>query len=248
MDIPFELHSVVIAALVVAAAFIIFGISAFGAALITVPVLSHFFPLDFVLPTCALLDVTAAMTLGVRVSRGADMSELKLMVPSCLLGAVLGVTLLVSLPRQATLIAFGAFLVAYSAYALRHGGAMRKVSRAWGLVAGFAGGVLGTIFGVGAPPYAMYLPRRIDDKLVLRATLSTMVVFSTATRAVVFAAGGLMLGDRLIMFAILLPFALAGLAFGHRLQGRISRDQLARFMSILVLLIGVSVLVRALAM
>jgi uncharacterized membrane protein YfcA len=248
MDIPFEWHTVALAALVVGVAYIVFGISAFGAALITVPILSHLFPLDFVLPTCALLDVTAAMTLGARFSRGADFSELKLMVPSCLIGAVLGVTLLVSLPRQATLTAFGVFLVAYGTYALRRGGAMRKVSRAWGAVAGFSGGALGTIFGVGAPPYAMYLSRRIDDKLALRATLSTMVVFSTAIRALVFAAGGLMLADRLIMFAILLPFALAGLAFGHRLQGRISRDQLARFMSALVLLIGISVIVRALGM
>ena len=248
MNIPFELHAVAIAALVVGVAYIVFGISSFGAALISVPILSHLFPLDFVLPTCALLDVTAAMALGARVSRGAVVSELKIMVPACLIGAVLGVTLLVSLPRQATLTAFGVFLVAYGAYALRRGGAAGRVSRAWGAVAGFAGGAMGTMFGVGAPPYAVYLPRRIDDKRALRATLSTMVLFSTAIRALVFAAGGLMLADRLIMFAILLPFALAGLAFGNRLQGRISRDQLARFMSVLVLMIGVSVLVRALAM
>jgi hypothetical protein len=50
MPISFEWHVLVISALVVAAAFIVFGISAFGSALITVPVLSHFYPLDFVLP------------------------------------------------------------------------------------------------------------------------------------------------------------------------------------------------------
>lgn len=40
----------VIAAATVTGAYVIFGISAFGAALLTVPVLSHFLPLDFVLP------------------------------------------------------------------------------------------------------------------------------------------------------------------------------------------------------
>ena len=79
----------------------------------------------------------------------------------------------------------------------------------------------------------------------MRATLSSMVLISTTIRALVFAFGGLMLRDRLVMFAVLLPFALAGLWWGNRLQGRISREQLGRFISLLVLLIGASVLIRA---
>jgi len=50
MTIPFDPQTFVIAAVVVAGAYVIFGISAFGAALFTVPILSHFLPLDFVLP------------------------------------------------------------------------------------------------------------------------------------------------------------------------------------------------------
>src|SRR3954468_23025703 len=100
MSFPFELQTFVIAATVVAGAYVIFGISAFGAALFTVPILSHFFPLDFVLPMCVLLDVAASLALGVRFSGEADKSELKWMVPACLIGAVLGVTLLVNLPQR----------------------------------------------------------------------------------------------------------------------------------------------------
>ncbi|MEK7875892.1 MAG: hypothetical protein AAB325_06870, partial [Pseudomonadota bacterium] len=77
MTVPFDVTTFVIAAAVVGAAYVIFGISAFGAALFTVPVLSHFLPLDFVLPMCALIDTSAALALGVRFSREADWSELK---------------------------------------------------------------------------------------------------------------------------------------------------------------------------
>lgn len=247
MNIPFETSTLIIAALVVAGAFVVFGISAFGAALITVPVLSHFYALDFVLPVCVLLDVSAAIALGARFSRDADRSELKWMAPLCLVGAVLGVTLLVNLPRQATLAAFGSFLIFYGVYTLRREEGARMVSRAWAPLSGFAGGLMGTLFGVGAPPYAMYLSHRFSDKAALRATLSTMVLISTGIRALVFTVGGLMLADRLLMFAILLPFALAGLWLGNRLQGRISREQLGRFISVLVLLIGTSVLIKAFA-
>jgi uncharacterized membrane protein YfcA len=247
MDIPAEFHSLVISALVVAAAYIIFGISAFGAALVTVPALSFLYPLDFVLPVCVLLDVSAAVAIGTRFSRESDKQELLWMAPACLIGAVLGVTLLVSLPRQATLVSLGVFLLAYGTYMLRQGAAAGHVSRRWAPVAGFTGGALGTLFGVGAPPYAIYLSRRLADKGALRATLSNMVVLSTGIRALVFAVGGLMLADRLVMFAILLPFALAGVWCGNRIHGRISREQVARVMSGVLMLIGASLVVRALA-
>ena len=93
MNIPIELHSFIISALVVAAAYVIFGISAFGAALFTVPALSFLYPLEFVLPVCVLLDVSAAIAIGTRFSRESDKQELLWMAPACLVGAVLGVDL-----------------------------------------------------------------------------------------------------------------------------------------------------------
>lgn len=245
MTIPFDLATFVIAAAVMAGAYVIFGITAFGAALFTVPVLSHFFPLDFVLPMCALIDATAALVLGARFSKEADWSELRWMIPLSLAGAIAGVTLLVALPRQATIAGIGTLLVAYALYSLRRAEVTRLVSRAWAPVAGFVGGAFGTLFGVGAPPYAIYLAHRTQDKLAYRATLSNMVIFSVGMRVVVFAVGGLMLADRIAGFAVLVPFAMAGLWLGNRLQARISRTGLLRVVSGLLLLIGASLIARA---
>lgn len=70
------------------------------------------------------------------------------------------------------------------------------------------------------------------------------MLLSVSMRFIAFAVAGLVLVDRVIAFAVLLPAALGGLWCGHRVHGRVSRDQVMRFLSILVLLIGVSVLVR----
>ena len=247
MTIPFDLPMFAIAAAVVFGAYVIFGISAFGAALFVVPILSHFLPLDFVLPMCVLLDVSAALALGVRFARDADRSELKWMASFCLIGAILGVTLLVNLPQRAMIMALGVFLIVYGAFALKQGTAVSMVSQGWAPVAGLAGGVFGTLFGSGAPPYAIYLSRRTVDTLAYRATLSNMVILSVSIRALVFAAGGLMLADRLIGFAMLVPFCLTGLWLGNRIHGRISRAGLLRVVSSLLLLIGLSLLARAFA-
>lgn len=246
MSIPFDLQTYVTVAAGVGASYVIFGITAFGAALFTVPLLSQFFPLEFVLPMAVLLDMAAALALGTRFSREADKSELALMVPASVIGAVLGVTLLVKLPREATIAALGVFLIAYGSYTLRQGGNVTSVGRGWAPVSGLTGGALGTLFGIGAPPYAIYLSRRKTDMRAYRATLSNMVLFSVSIRALVFLVSGLMLADRVVGFAMLAPFALAGLWAGNRLQRRLSRAATLRLVSTLILLIGASLLYRAL--
>jgi uncharacterized membrane protein YfcA len=73
-----------------------------------------------------------------------------------------------------------------------------------------------------------------------------MVLLSTSIRALVFLAGGLMLMDRVIGFLGLLPFALGGLWAGHRIQLNTSRETLLKIISVLLLLIGASLLFRVL--
>lgn len=247
MDLPFDFATWVACAAIVGGAYVIFGITAFGAAMFTVPALSFFFPLDFVLPMCVLLDVSAAFALGSRFSKDADRSELKWMAPCSLAGAVAGVTALVTIPQQATIAAFGAFLFSYGLYSLFAGAPQTGIARhPWAVISGFCGGAAGTLFGVGAPPYAIYLSRRLPDKAVLRATLSNMVLLSTSIRALVFLAGGLILWDRIIGALLLLPFALGGIWAGHRIQLKASREMLLKVIGVLLLLIGVSLIARVL--
>ena len=227
--------------------YLIFAITGFGAALLTVPALSHFLPLPFVLPVAVMLDVAASLTVGVQFRSDADKAELKLMVPSSLIGAVLGVTLLVSIPQRASIIGLALVIIAYGCYNLRQSDAFRPVSRAWAPVAGSLGGAMGTLFGIGAPPYAMYLTRRIEDKASMRATLSTMVLASTAIRLGVFLVAGLILSDRLIGFAALLPFMWAGLWIGHRVHLALPREKILIAISMVLIASGTSLLVRVFA-
>ena len=244
LDLPFTYGLFAAAAVTVTAGYLVFAVTGFGAALLTVPMLSHFFALPFVLPLAVLLDVAASLAVGIRFRRDADRRELSWMVPSSLLGAVLGVTLLVTLPRAAGMTALGIFTLAYGMYNLRQPSTFKSVSRAWAPVAGLSGGAMGTLLGIGAPPYAIYLSRRLHDKSAMRATLSTMVLFSTGIRLIVFAVAGLVLADRLLAFVLLLPFALAGLWIGNKIHLALSRDKVLAAISVLLIAAGVSLLAR----
>jgi uncharacterized protein len=235
------------AAAVVLAGYFVFGISGFGAALITVPLLTHLWPPQFVLPVMAVLDVAAALILGVAERRHAERAELVRMIPLAFIGALVGVTLLVNLPRDAAMASLGAAATVYGLWALFAGAPRIGASRAWAMPTGFAGGLCGALFGIDAPPYMIYLSRRIEDKTVLRATVATMVIFSVGSRLLFFVLAGLLLGREILTALVLAAFMFAGLRLGSRAHLKLSRDQFARIVALLVLGTGVSLLWRALA-
>src|SRR2546429_5408141 len=138
--------------------------------------------------------------------RQANRGELLVLIPLTLLGLVLGVTLLVNLPRAVALRALGAFVCAYAVYATVCRDARQRLGRMWAVPAGIAGGVLGALFGVGGPPYVMYLTGRITDPARQRATISQMVILNVGFRVVAFAVAGLLFGrDLWSSVAALLP-------------------------------------------
>src|SRR5262249_47830994 len=168
--------------LVVFVAYLVFGVTGFGASPITIPVLVQLLPLPFVLSLAALLDLSSALVLGFHTRRQADTRELMVLVPFTLAGLVLGVTLLVRLPDPATLLALRLFVCGYAIYVIARRDAVRRLSRRWAARAGLVGGVVGALFGIGGPPYVMYIAGRVPDPAAQRATIAQMVILNVGLR------------------------------------------------------------------
>src|SRR5262245_18165067 len=181
--------TLVFAALVIVAGYIVFGVTGFGASPITIPLLVHIFPLTFVLPLAAILDLGSAVALGVHTRRRAEIREVLTLVPFTLVGLTLGVTLLVRLDRTTTLLALGLFVCLYAAYVILRRDTARRLSRWWAAAAGITGGALGALFGMGGPPYVMYIAGRVPHPAAQRATISHMVILNVGLRVVAFALG-----------------------------------------------------------
>src|SRR5438552_17852577 len=175
-------ETLLLAALIVFAGYTVFGVTGFGASPITVPVLAHVLPLPFVQSLAAALDLGSAAVLGVHTKKQADVRELLVLAPFTIIGLALGVTLLVRLPRNATLLALGLFVCAYALYVMFRRGPPRPLGRVWAVPAGLLSGVLGALFGVGGPPYVVYIAGRIPDATAQRATISRVVVLHGGLR------------------------------------------------------------------
>jgi uncharacterized membrane protein YfcA len=245
MPIPPE--TLMVVALVIFVGYTIFGATGFGASPITIPVLAHVLPLTFVLPLAALLDLGSGLALGLHTRRQADTREFLRLIPFTLVGVTLGVTLLIKLPREATLLALGLFVCVYALHVMRGRRAARRVSRRWAAPAGALGGIVGALFGMGGPPYVVYLTGRIPDPAVQRATIAQMVILNVGLRVVAFALAGLLLSRALwVAVMVLLPMAWAGVWVGNRAHGSLTPAMMARLIGAALFLTGAALIGRTL--
>jgi uncharacterized protein len=225
---------------------LIFGISGFGAALVTIPLATHLVPLKYALALFVLADLAAALSVGLENPKNAVRAEWTRLVPMILVGTALGVTLLVNLPRAAGMLLLGLFVLWFGIFNLVTRPRTRTVSTRWGWVAGFAGGITSTVFGAGGPPYAIYLSQRGLTKEQFRATLGLATLTSISLRLVAFLLTGLLLDPDVWLKALaVVPACLAGIWVARRIFLRISRDALMRVVALLLIASGASLISRA---
>jgi len=226
----------------------IYGITGFGSALVTIPLATHFVPLPYALAVFALMDLSNALRVAWEGTPHRVNAEVARIVPFIAVGIVLGTTLLVNLPRDASMAALGCFVLLFGLWSLVQRGTPRKLDTRWAYLAGFAGGVLGMLFGAGGAPYAIYLANRGLTKEQYRSTLSLTSVFSIGIRVVALVAAGLLLRtDVLLAAAAVVPAALLALKLASRLFRRISRELLMRLVALLLVASGASLIARALS-
>jgi uncharacterized membrane protein YfcA len=234
------------AAAVVALAYVVYGLTGFGASIIAIPLLAHFFPLRFAVPMMLLLDIGAGLLLGLRHRRIVDWRELLRLAPWLLIGMAFGVSLLLQAGERLLLLMLGGFVLAYASWSLLVRAAVRPASTGWSVPAGLVGGAFTSMFGTGGPIYTIYLSRRLSDKSVLRASISMLILCAGLVRLAMFAGSGLYQQPALLSTVLwLAPAAFLGFVAGSRLHARLPPHRALQAVWTLLILGGSSLLVRA---
>jgi uncharacterized membrane protein YfcA len=226
---------------------LIFGVTGFGSALVTIPLATQLVPLKFALALFAVVDLCCAVGVGLENPRNAVKSEWTRLVPMILVGTALGVTLLVNLPRAAGMFLLGAFIASYALYSLLRRSPMRVIHAGWAWLAGLCGGITSTLFGAGGPPYAIYLSQRGLTKEQFRATMGFAAMTSISVRVTAFFITGMLLQREVWLAAVAAaPAALIGIFVARKIFTRVSREIVLRAVAAILLLSGGSLIVRAL--
>lgn len=227
-------------------AYFLRGITGFGSGLIAIPLLAHFLPLTFVVPMMMMLDLTASVVLSRHTRLQVRWDEIRFLLPSTIVGIVIGSYLLVNLPREPLLVGLACFVIFFGLRYVFNVHGEKPISRWWSLPTGLSGGLIGAMFGTGGPPYVVYLSHRLHDKTQLRGTLSGLFMLDGGLRVITFLFIGLLLQEG--MFSALLmafPLMALGLYLGNRVHLGISRQQQLAIIGGLLLISGGSLLWKA---
>jgi hypothetical protein len=228
-------------------AYVVFGISGFGSALLAAPLLSGVLPLSRIVPILVLLDFTASFGNWMPDRRSVARDELRRLLPFLLVGAAAGVWLLLHLQPRVLLLLMGLFVTAYALYSLS---GLRPPSDAqasprWALPSGLVGGLFGALFGSGGFLYALYLAARLDSKEQIRATQSALIGCSALIRLGLYLVAGVYAqGELLVLALCLAPAMMLGVWIGRRLVLRLSREHFVRLVTWIVLASGLTLIGR----
>ena len=237
------------AALIVMVAYTVYGLTGFGAAIIAIPLLAHFFPLRFAVPMMLVFDLFAGLLLGLKNRKYLDRSELLRLLPFLLIGMVVGVTLLVWVSERWLLMVLGIFVLGYASWSLLRKAVTAPISSRWAIPAGMVGGAFTALYGTGGPVYMIYLARRLPDKTVMRATIGVLIFGTALIRLVLFTGSGFYRQDGLLPLAFaLLPCAILGYLAGSHLHARMPAERVIQAVWVLLIAGSTSLLWRSLSM
>jgi uncharacterized membrane protein YfcA len=241
----FGTETVALLALIVVMAYTVFGLTGFGSSITAMPLLVQVIPLRMAVPLMLIFDLCSGLLMGLKNRRVVDRKELLRLVPFMLAGMTLGVVALVKVPERFLLLVLGIFILGYSAWSLLLKREPKPLATAWSAPLGMAGGIFTALFGTGGPIYTIYLARRLNDKAVLRATISALIFVTGISRLVLFSSAGFYKQDSLLwLAAVLLPCAMLGLFLGNRLHSRLPAQRVVQAIWVLLIAGGASLVLR----
>jgi uncharacterized membrane protein YfcA len=239
------LETIFWAGCIITVAYVVYGLTGFGASIVAIPLLALLFPLRFSVPMMVVFDLGAGLIVGWRGRGRIETTELRRLIPYMLVGVGLGATVLVKASDRWLLLTLAVFLIGYASWSLAWPSGDRRIGPRWAAPLGTLGGMFAATFGTGGPLFAIYLARRLSDKSTLRTTLSSMVTIAGVARLAVFAVAGLYLqSGLLIVAASLAPFALGGLFIGSKAHGALPAQGMVKVILVLLIVSGLNLLRR----
>lgn len=227
--------------------YFVLGTAGFGSALIMVPLLAWDWPIAFVVPLVLLIDVPAAVLHTGLNFRQVMWRELPALLPSVIVGALVGIVLIQWTVGDGLLLVLGLYVIYIGWQGLRSAAIAIRFAPVSSHPYGFAMGLVETLFGTAGPVVMSWLSQRVSDPFVIRATMPmTIIGLSSIALGMVGVAGGLSNLALWQNFAALLPFALVGVWLGHQFANRMSGAVLRPYIYGFLCLSGFALCARAL--
>jgi uncharacterized protein len=224
----------------------------FGEALVAVPLLALYIPLDVAAPLAVLVSITIAGIVVVQDWKKIHLRSTVWLVLSTLLGIPLGLLLLTNSHQRVVKAALGVVIITFSVYSLigrtligRTPLELRRDSRGWLLVCGFCAGVLGGAYGMNGPPLVVYGTMRRWSAQHFRATLQGYFLPASMIGMGGYWLAGLWVPAVTHYYLISLPVTLLAVFLGRVINHHLHGEAFLKYIYVGLAGIGALLLVQA---
>jgi hypothetical protein len=219
----------------------------FGEALIAVPLLALFVPIEVATPLAVLISITIAAIVVVQDWSKIHLRSVGWLLVPTLAGIPLGIALLASSHPQAVKALLALILIAFSSYFLigRSPLHLRDDHRAWLLGCGFLAGILGGAYGMNGPPLVIYGAMRRWSPQHFRATLQGYFLPASIVTVVGFWFSGLWTRTVTHDYLLSLPATIPAVFLGRWLNHRLREGSYLKYVYAGLLAIGLVLLAQA---
>jgi hypothetical protein len=218
------------------------GLTGFGYALVSIPLLVLFIDIRVAVPLCMLSGLVITAFLSLQLKDHLDWRKIRPLLFGCLPGILAGTLFLKKINGPMFKIMLGSMLIAYSLYRLFLTPKARSISKAWGWVAGFATGAISAAFSAGGPPTIIYTTLTGWNRHEIKSTLSSFFFLGGVATAAAHAMSGLTTVEVLKLSAISLPAVLLGVWSGSLLYKRFKTEGYIKLVLIGLALMGLMML------
>lgn len=237
----------------------------FGEALIAVPLLAFFIPLDMAAPLAVLVSITVAAVVVVQDWNKIHLRSTGWLVFSTLFGIPLGLLLLMSSHQRLVKGTLAVIIIAFAVYALFDQGVfdegmfsrrttgrapleLKQDHRGWLLLCGFLAGVLGGAYGMNGPPLVVYGAMRRWSAPHFRATLQGYFLPASVIGMAGYWLAGLWTPAVTHYYLISLPVTLLGVFLGRLINHRMRGEAFVKYLYFGLAGIGALLFVQAIGL
>ena len=230
-------------ALVIFLASLVMGLTGFGIALVAMAFLPWLMSPVTAIVVLTIYAFVFSIVIVVQLRHDLRLRELGDLLIGTVAGTPAGVWVLATLPISTLNRLIGLVLVIVVALELRGVMPTRLVGRGWGLGAGFMAGLVGAAVGTPGPPVVVYASTQPWSPRTMKANIMAFFVVNQGAILAGYWWAGLLTRETATVAAVFLAPALAGLATGAALFGRIDAVRFRRIVFALLLVSGLVLLV-----
>jgi uncharacterized membrane protein YfcA len=221
------------------------GLTGFGSALVSLPLLVFCLDIRTAVPLSVLHGLLISAFLSLQLRGHLDWHKINPLLAGFLPGVWVGVVFLKKTSQPLFLLTLGVMLVVFALYRLLAHPHPVRLRRIWGVPAGFASGAISAAFSAGGPPSIIYATLTGWNKHEIKATLSIYFFLGGIFTVVAHLAGGIITPEVIRLFAWTGPAALVGVWSGSLLYGRFRTESYLKLVLFALLGMGVLMLVSA---